>query len=166
MKTPGDYISKKIKADLSKLPVTVVNKDIDEKIVYCQRYEPTELGGEEHRKYHLSGAGAYELYIICSDNKIEDINYRIEQLQCSHHSYAPHGAPAWIFPEGAMFDIEWDDIVPLVRKDMLNLLNAFVGITTKPKKKIVKEKAQKKTGTKQTSKAPQKNYRKHARQID
>lgn len=138
MKSPGDYISKKIKADLSKLPVTIVNKDTDEKIVYCQRYEPTELGGEEHRKFHLAGARAYELYVICSDNKIDDINYRIEQLQCFHHSHAPHGAPAWIFPEGAMFDIEWDDIILSVRKRMLKTLDAFVCSSESPKKMVTK----------------------------
>lgn len=139
MKSPGDYISKKIKADLSKLPVTIVNKDTDEKIVYCQRYEPTELGGEEHRKYHLAGAGAYELYIICSDNKIDDINYRIEQLPCSHHSHAPQGAPAWIFPEGAMFDIEWDDIILSVRKRMLKTLDAFICAPESPQKMVTKK---------------------------
>ncbi len=135
MKTPDHYIGKQIKTDADTLPVKVINKDTDNKIVYCQRYEPLEIGGEEHRLFFEAGAAAYEIYVICCDNKIDIINYRIEQLQCCHHSYAPNAAPAWIFPEGAMFDIEWEEIIPSVRKRMLKFLDSF---PAKPKKRSVK----------------------------
>lgn len=139
MKTPDNYIGTEIKADIKTLPVTIINADTDEKIVYCERYEPTKLGGEEHSKFHLAGAEAYELYIICSDNKIDDINHRIAQLPCSCHSHAPHGAPAWIFPEGAMFDIEWDGIILSVRKRMLKTLDAFICAPESPQKMVTKK---------------------------
>ncbi len=126
MKTTEDYVGSQIKTDVNTLPGTVINKDTDEKIVYCQRYEPLVLGSKEHEEFHLAGAGAYEIYVICSNNTIDDINHRIEQLQCSHHSHAPHGAPSWMFPEGAMFDVEWDEIILSVRKRMLETLEAFV----------------------------------------
>ena len=138
MKTPEDYIGNEIKADVNTLPVSIINQDTDNKIVYCQRYEPKKLGSEEHRRFFEAGAAAYEIYVICSNNKIDIINHRIEQLQCSHHSHAPHGAPAWIFPEGAMFDIEWDEIILPVRKRMLKLLDAFVCAPIKPKRAAMK----------------------------
>jgi len=120
------------------LPVTIINKDTDEKIVYCQRHEPITLNIKEYEKYYLAGAEAYEIYVICADNKIESINYRIAQLQCSHHSHAPNSAPAWIFPEGAMFDIKWEEIILSVRKRMLSLLEAFINSPVQQKKSTVK----------------------------
>lgn len=137
MKTPEDYVGKTIKADIKTLPVTIINKDTDENIVYCKRYTPT-MSREAFEKFYPAGVFAYEIYVICSNNRIDDVNHRIEPLPCASHSHAPHGAPAWIFPEGAMFDIEWENILPLVRKEMLTLLDAFIGIDDKPKKVTTK----------------------------
>ena len=138
MKTPDDYIGRQIKASPDTLPVKVINKDTDKKIVYCQRYEPLEIGSEEHRLFFEAGAAAYEIYVFCCDNKIDDINHRVEQLQCCHHSNAPNSAPAWIFPEGAMFDIEWEEIILSVRKRMLKLLDSFLCDPDKTKKRSIK----------------------------
>ena len=143
MKTPDDYIGMEITADVKTLPVAIINKDTDEKIVYCQRYTPT-MSMEAFEKFYPAGVYAYEIYIVCADNKIEDINHRIEPLPCSQHSHAPHGAPASIFPEGAMFDIEWENIIPLVRKEMLNLLDAFFCASARPEIITTKKIAQKK----------------------
>ncbi len=140
MKTPEDYFGREIKANIKALPVTIYNADTDEKTVYCQRFEPLKLGSKEHAQFHDAGAMAYEIYIICSNNIIEDINHRIEQTPCAHHSYAPHGAPAWMFPEGAMFDIEWGDIILPVRRRMLALLDAFIAAPKKTTNRIKKQK--------------------------
>lgn len=138
MKTPDDYLGSEVKADVNELPVTIINTDADEKLVYCHRFEPRELGGKEHRQFHLAGAFAYEIYVICSNNRIDDINYRIAQTPCAHHSHAPHGAPARLFPEGAMFDIDWEEIIPPVRKRILDLLDAFIRYPGKLKKATTK----------------------------
>jgi len=141
MSTPRDYLGVQIKTALEKLPGITIRSDNDDQIIYCQRFEPRVLGGREHRQFHIAGAFAYELYILCSDNQIEDIHHRIAQTPCSHHSYAAHSAPAWLFPEGAMFDIDWEEIILPVQKRMLELLDAIVGVPKDPKKVLKKRTA-------------------------
>jgi hypothetical protein len=73
-------------------------------------------------------------------------------------SHAPNVAPGWIFPEGAMFDIEWDDIILHIRKRMLKILHAFVCAHESTKmttsKKITSKKATPKRLPKATNKIP------------
>lgn len=117
-----DFIGKKIKSDLSALPVQRVNKAEDEKAVYASRFEPTDM--KDGEAFFDASAIAYELYIICSNEGIiENVNFRVEQCQCGHRSFASHSAPAWMFPSGAMFEIDWEDIASICQKRIIKLLN-------------------------------------------
>lgn len=99
----------------------ILTKPDEEKIVYCYRFEPRNY--DEADAFHEGEAVAYELYVICScSGEIEQVNHRVEPSGCGGCSFAPQGAPAWVFPAGAMFDIEWDDIVANARGRMLHLL--------------------------------------------
>lgn len=128
------YYGKKIKSDLSKIPVTIINKPNDEKVVFGTRYEAENL--KESKAFFEGSAIAYEIYIICSkDGIIEEINHRVEPCQRENcRSFAPNNAPAWIFPKNALFDLEWDDIAYVCRKKMIKLLDDMIEETTPNKK--------------------------------
>ena len=124
MRTADDFIGKKIKNDLSDIPVKIINRDSDKKIVYGCRIDPQNY--DEGFQFHKNGAVGYEIYIICStDGVIEEINPRVEQAKCGGHSHAPHGIPAWIIPEGSMIDLEWDSVALSCRRRMIKLLDTM-----------------------------------------
>lgn len=133
---PCDFIGKRLKQDLSGVPVRVVSEDTDEKVVYGYRFEPRDC--EEGVAFHEGSACAYEIHVICSkEGIIDDVNQMIEQRQCGHgRSFSPNSTPAWMFPVGAMFDLEWEDVVPVCQERMLKLLTAMTeGGRTPPTKR-------------------------------
>lgn len=123
MKTPDDFVEKSVRKDLSRLPVKRINTNEENKVVYACRFEPVDW--DEGKTFHDCGAVAYEMYVMCQGQKIAEMNCRVEQCKCGGHSFAPHGAPAWLFPDGAMFDISWGDIAEGCRVRMLRLLSAM-----------------------------------------
>ncbi len=125
MKTAADIVGKPVRSDVESLGVKVIGHTKGQGVVYGFRFEPQSI--EEHRKYHEAGAFAYELYVMCSeDNTVVDVNHRVNQTPCSCHSHAPSNAPAWLFPETALFDIIWEDIPGFCRTRMMKLLKAMV----------------------------------------
>jgi len=125
MQSPSDFIGKRVKDDITNTAFKIITDESAERVVYCARFEP-EVGTAEHGRLHDLGAAAYEVYLICQNQTIEETNLRIEQLPCSRHSHAPHAAPAWMFPEGAMFDIEWEDIVASCRKQITKAIGMVI----------------------------------------
>lgn len=95
--------------------------------MYVLRLAPEETGEwDKIAEYGDAGARAYELYVITDGHIITDVNHRVQQLPCSGRSFAPHGAPAWMFPDEAMFDIEWSDLASSAQREMIATLKAMV----------------------------------------
>jgi hypothetical protein len=121
---PDDFVGKHLVDDFSSLPLMILTKPDEEKTVYGYRFEPRNC--DEADAFHEGGAVTYELYVICSrSGEIEQVNHRVEPSGCGGRSFAPQGAPAWMFPAGAMFDIEWNDIVENAQGRMLHLLDVM-----------------------------------------
>lgn len=133
---PDDFIGKVVTEGA--VADKIVNDESDAKRVYIKRFEPGSW--QEGAEFNDAGAVAYELYVICSDKDvIQEVNHRIEQCHCSHRSFAPHGAPNFIFPVGAMFDLEWDDIAGVAQNRMLEALTGMVKAKVAKAKKAPKK---------------------------
>ncbi len=118
---PTDFFGKVVRPNWSSLGMKRLSSETDEPMVLVSRFDPESL--DEAGKFHTHSAVGYELYVICTPNGvIQAINHRIEQCCMAHRSFAPSSAPTHIFPAGALFDIEWQDIAPVARRRMLKLL--------------------------------------------
>ena len=128
-KSPSDFLGKTIKRDLSGIPVKIINEDTGDRIGYGCRFDPKTW--DEMGAFHKGSAVAYEIYVICTQaGLIDEINHRIEQCPCGEgKSFAPKGVPTWMMPSGALYDLEWRDIVPLGQERMLGLLEAMTEAT-------------------------------------
>ena len=133
--SPSDFLGNHLKSGLSGIPVNLLKKDTDKKIAYGCRFVPKDY--DDLAAFHKGSAMAYEIYVICTkDGFIDDINHRIEQCPCGEgKSFAPKGAPTWMMPAEAMFDLDWDDIVPVAQERMLDLLKSMTESPKPPKKK-------------------------------
>jgi len=132
MRCPNAFIDKKINSNDDRL--RIINENNDIKKAFGVRFEPTNF--DEGMNFHKSSAQAYELYIICStDNIIEEINHRIEPCPCSQHSFTPNNVPLHIFPDGAMFDIDWNDINIICRRKIVKLLASTTKLKLKDNNK-------------------------------
>ncbi|NLI76529.1 MAG: hypothetical protein GX442_08815 [Candidatus Riflebacteria bacterium] len=124
-RSPESFLGRKVRPDAPAHGWRILNQDTREKIVYGFRVEPDD--DDEGEAFQRASAVAYELYLIClPDGTIESVNHRVEQggCCCCHggRSFAPSSAPAWLFPPGAMFDLDWSDIAPAGRRRMLESL--------------------------------------------
>ena len=135
-KSPSDFLGKSVKRGLSGIPVKIINEDTGDRIGYGCRFDPKTW--DEMGAFHKGSAIAYEIYVICTqEGRIDEINHRIEQCPCGEgKSFVPKGVPTWIMPSGALYDLEWEDIVPVGQERMLGLLEAMTEsgrLQTKPK---------------------------------
>jgi hypothetical protein len=134
MRMPDDFVGLAVRRELGAIPVQQLTTSDGNKIVYGARLEPEDW--DEGEQFHSAGAAAYELYVICSkDGVVEEVNHRVEQAGCCGHSVAPHGAPAWLFPAGAMFDIGWHSIAWVARRRMVRLLDELTRRRSRAKRR-------------------------------
>ena len=119
---PIDFENRQLQTDLSKLAVTkIVDDKNEDRVVYCARVEPNGAG--QTAEYRENSAAAYELYVITDQaGEVLDINHRVQHCLNASRSFAPHEAPAHMFPAKAMFDLDWDDIAPSAQAFFVKLL--------------------------------------------
>ena len=119
---PIDFENRQLQADLSKLAVTKIVDDKNQnRVVYCARVEPS--GARQTAEYRENSAAAYELYVITDQaGEVLDINHRVQHCLNASRSFAPHEAPAHMFPAKAMFDLDWEDIAPSAQAVFVKLL--------------------------------------------
>jgi len=85
---------------------------------------------DEADAFHEHGANEYDFLIkVDAVGKVKDFAFRIDQCPHGGRNFAPSGAPAWIFPAGARFSLDWEDLAPLAQQKMLAMLNKLTGFT-------------------------------------
>lgn len=145
VKIPEDFIGKNLKKNFKELNYEPMDYEIAEGIRYAQlpalvcdefiedkrtivfKFGPKDL--DEHGEFYWEGAMAYSVYISADlKNVIEEVNCLINQTQCSHHSRAPHSATAWLFPQDAMFSVEFEDIPEFCQERIIQLLTEMTEV--------------------------------------
>jgi len=122
MTEPTDFIGKQVQGDIDSSDVKIINNDSDEKVVYASRVEPEDYS--DGYDFHLAGAAAYEIYVICSTKGvIEEMNQRAEPCGCGDSAIAPSGMPAHLFQQGSLFDVSRDDVAEPAQQRILDLLS-------------------------------------------
>jgi hypothetical protein len=135
MKSPEYFIGMKVMSDLDDLKMARHDFEADGKNVFVQRFEPHDYFEGMH--FYKHGAAAYEIYIICNKNGIEELNYRVEPSGCNSSSVGVKGIGAHNCPDGAMFDIKWVHVAAPVKDKMIKLLEA-ISEKKKPESKVNK----------------------------
>jgi hypothetical protein len=85
---------------------------------------------DEADGFHEYGANEYDFLVkVDATGRVEDFALRIDQCPHGGRNFAPSGAPAWIFPAGARFTLDWEDVAPLAQERMLGMLAKLTGLT-------------------------------------
>jgi len=93
-------------------------------VIYWTRIFPPSF--ESAKAFFEAGANEYQLEVrVSAEGRITGVVFRVEQHPHSTRNFAPRGAPAWVFGDGALFFLDWDDIAPaakhLIDSELLRL---------------------------------------------